>query len=130
MHSRECLSNLALHIDICALLLEGILAALPAHLGRSSSAVYPQQFVLLQGTEAGYMDDYVTRILPMIDSQLFGGVAEEKDAGAFAGTREAKKLRAYDSYQLLAQGITFEKQLANLLSMVGSTRPSFPMWHI
>lgn len=73
---------------------------------------------VLQDMEAGCMDDYVLRILPMIDSQLFGGVAEEKEAGAFAGTREAKKLRAYDTYQLLAKGITFDKQLATLLGLV------------
>ena len=54
----------------------------------------------------------------MVDSQLFGGVAEEKEAGAFAGTREAKKMRAYDTYQLLTQGITFKMQLATLLSLV------------
>ena len=73
---------------------------------------------VLQDMEAGCVDDYVLRILPMIDSQLFGGVAEEKEAGAFAGTREAKKLRAYDTYQLLAKGITFDKQLATLLGLV------------
>ena len=72
----------------------------------------------LQVMEAGCLDEYVLRLLPLIDSQLFGGVAEEKEAGAFAGTREAKKLRAYDTYQLLAQGITFDTQLANLLSLV------------
>ena len=68
--------------------------------------------------EAGCLDEYVLRLLPMIDAQLFGGVAEEKEAGAFAGTREAKKMRAYDTYQLLAQGITFDTQLANLLGLV------------
>lgn len=61
----------------------------------------------------------------MIDSQLFGGVSEEKEAGAFAGTREAKKIRAYDTFQLLAQGITFKLQLASLLSLVGGPASAF-----
>ena len=66
----------------------------------------------------GALDETLPRVLPMVDTQLFGMVAEEKEAGAFAGTREAKKLRAYDTYLLLAQGITFKANLATLLSLV------------
>lgn len=81
----------------------------------------------MQSMEAGCLDDYLPRVLPMIDGQLFGGVAEEKEAGAFAGTREAKKLRAYDTYQLLAQGITFRTQLANLLGLVSPKTLHLPL---
>lgn len=63
----------------------------------------------------------------MIDAQLFGIVAEEKEAGAFAGTREAKKLRAYDTYQLLAQGITFKANLATMLSLVSCNTPTLAL---
>lgn len=83
-----------------------------------SAVPSPNCGACLQDLVPGCLDDYIQRIMPMIDSQLFGGIAEEKEAGAFAGTREAKKMRAYDTYQLLAQGITFKTQLVNLLSLV------------
>ena len=73
----------------------------------------------VQDLQHGSLDEALPRILPMIEAQLFGGVAEEKEAGAFAGTREAKKLRAYDTYQMLAQGVTFRTQLATMLAPVG-----------
>ena len=78
----------------------------------------------VQDLQPGSLDEALPRILPMVEAQLFGGVAEEKEAGAFAGTREAKKLRAYDTFQMLAQGVTFRTQLATLLAPVGLLPPA------
>lgn len=58
------------------------------------------------------------RIIEAVEAQLFGIIAEEKEAGAFAGTREAKRLRAYDTFQILASNATFRDHLASLLEPV------------
>ena len=84
------------------------------------------RYSLPQDMEAGALDECLPRILPMVESQVFGGISEEKEAGAFAGTREGKRLRAYDNYQMLAQGMTFHTQLANLLSLVSCLSPHAP----
>ncbi len=58
-------------------------------------------------------------LLVLLEGDLFGAVAEAKEVAAVAGQfKEAKKQRAYDSYRLLAQGITFRTHAAYLLSLV------------
>lgn len=69
----------------------------------------------MQDMEAGRIDESLPRILSSVESQLFGAVGEEKDAGVLQNTREAKKMRAYDMYQLLARLICFRTSLAPLL---------------
>ena len=84
----------------------------------------------MQDAQPGALDESLPRVLPIMEAQLFGEVAEEKEAGVFAGTREAKKLRAYDTYQLLAQAITFRTQLATLLAPVSPCISSHDASHL
>lgn len=54
-----------------------------------------------------------------MQADLFGEVAEAKEAVEFAGAyKEAKKCRAYETYQLLAGLITFGERAAELLTTV------------
>lgn len=54
-----------------------------------------------------------------MEADLFGDVAEAKEATEFGvGMKEVKKCRAYDSYNLLAAGISFREQITTLLSTV------------
>ncbi len=63
----------------------------------------------------------IDAIIPIIETELFGQVSEEKEAHAFVGgCKEAKRLRAYATYQLLAQGITFRTHMSALLQPVRS----------
>jgi hypothetical protein len=54
-----------------------------------------------------------------LQADLFGDVAEAKEAAEFAGAyKEAKKCRAYETYQLLASIISFGDRIAELLTTV------------
>ena len=60
-----------------------------------------------------------TAILSSLQADLFGDVAEAKEAAEFAGAyKEAKKCRAYETYQLLASIISFGDRIAELLTTV------------
>lgn len=49
-------------------------------------------------------------------------MGEEKEAGAFAGgCKEAKHVRAFATYQLLAAGTTFRTHFGPLLRLVSAT---------
>ena len=77
-------------------------------------------FVLAsQDVEPGALDGVLPEVLPIIEGELWGDVADEKEAGAFSGTcREARKVRAYDAYALAAQGVTFRARISALLQPV------------
>ncbi|PRW58885.1 small subunit processome component 20-like protein [Chlorella sorokiniana] len=71
--------------------------------------------------QPGCLDDSLLMILPLMEADLFGEVAEAKEAVEFAGAyKEAKKCRAYETYQLLAGLITFGERAAELLTTVQS----------
>ena len=54
-----------------------------------------------------------------MEAELFGQVSEEKEANAFVGgCKEAKHLRAYATYQILARGVTFRDHMSTLLQPV------------
>jgi hypothetical protein len=54
-----------------------------------------------------------------VEAELFGQVSEEKEANAFVGgCKEAKHLRAYATYQILARGVTFRDHMSTLLQPV------------
>ena len=73
----------------------------------------------VQTAEPGALDDVLPEVLPILEAELWGDVADEKEAGAFSGScREAKKLRAADTFQLLAQGTTFRSHIGPLLRPV------------
>lgn len=72
-----------------------------------------------QDLEPGGFDEALGVLLVLLEGDLFGAVAEAKEVAAIAGSlKEAKKQRTYDSYRLLAQGITFRTHAAFLLSLV------------
>ena len=58
-------------------------------------------------------------VLPVVAAEVWGDVGEEKEAGAFAGgCKEAKHVRAFATYQLLAAGTTFRTHFGPLLGLV------------
>ena len=76
----------------------------------------------LQDAEPGALDGVLPEVLPIIEAELWGDVADEKEAGAFSGScREARKLRAYDTYALAARGVTFRTHVSALLQPVPAT---------
>ncbi|KAK9818396.1 hypothetical protein WJX72_012002 [[Myrmecia] bisecta] len=102
--------------------LQVLSAALPARgytahvLGYTVHAVLDS---LAKGAEAGALDDCLQQVLPLMEADLFGDVADAKEAAEFAGAyKEAKKCRAYDTYQLLARMVTFRTHIGLLLSSV------------
>ena len=74
----------------------------------------------LQDLPPGGFDEALGVLLVLLEGDVFGEVAEAKEAAGYgAGVKEAKKQRGYDAYRLLAQGITFRTHTALLLSLVG-----------
>ena len=72
-----------------------------------------------QDAEAGALDEVIDDIIPIVEAELFGQVSEEKEANAFVGgCKEAKHLRAYATYQILARGVTFRDHMSTLLQPV------------
>lgn len=58
-------------------------------------------------------------ILACVEEELFGKVAEEKEAKAFvAGCKEGKRSRALDTYELAAAHVTFAVHFADVLRPV------------
>ena len=81
----------------------------------------------MQGAEAGALDDVISDTIPVVEAELFGQVSEEKEANAFVGgCKEAKRLRAYATYQLLARGVTFRDHMSTLLQPVRGPFGSVP----
>lgn len=71
--------------------------------------------------EPGGFDEALAPLLPLVEADIFGAVAEAKEVAAFAGgLKEAKKQRGYEAYRLLAQGVTFRTHAAYLLSLVSA----------
>ncbi|PSC76593.1 small subunit processome component 20-like protein [Micractinium conductrix] len=71
--------------------------------------------------EPGCLDDSLLLILPLMEADLFGEVAEAKEASEFAAAyKEAKKCRGYETYLLLAKVITFGERIPELLTTVQS----------
>ena len=69
----------------------------------------------------GVLDECAQQVLQMLEGQLFGTVAEEKEVAAVTGgVREAKKARSFDTYALLAQTTTLSTHLTVLLGLVGA----------
>ena len=67
----------------------------------------------------GLLDECTERVLGILETQLFGHVAEEKEVAAVVGAlREGKRTRSYDCYQLLAQCTTTRTHLTLLLGLV------------
>lgn len=72
----------------------------------------------------GDLDASIEQVLPLMEAELFGDVAETKEEAAFANKyKEAKALKAYDTYLLLASQITFATHLDVLLIPVRDRLP-------
>lgn len=59
-------------------------------------------FLCLQGAAPGALDGYLDTILPVMDADLFGDIAEAKEADAFAA-----KYRCVTSALLMHWTVTF-----------------------
>ena len=70
-----------------------------------------------QGGQPGVLDETLLRVLTILDEQLFGLAAEDREAAPATG-REAKRNRGPETYALLAQGTTLADKLADVLSLV------------
>ena len=80
--------------------------------------------------EPGAFDEALAPLLPLVEADIFGAVAEAKEVAAFAGgLKEAKKQRGYEAYRLLAQGVTFRTHTAFLLSLVGARFSAHALSH-
>ena len=67
----------------------------------------------------GALDDCLDLILPLMEADLFGDIAEAKEVDAFAAHyKEAKRCKAYDTYQLLASSVNFGSKASELLEPV------------
>lgn len=67
----------------------------------------------------GALDESLELILPLLEADLFGEVAEAKEVSGFAAAyKEAKRCRANESYELLASCITFGTHINTLLLLV------------
>ena len=68
-------------------------------------------------------------VLPVVAAEVWGDVGEEKEAGAFAGgCKEAKHVRAFATYQLLAAGTTFRTHFGPLLGLVRARCCAWLAW--
>ncbi|KAL6760906.1 armadillo-type protein [Haematococcus lacustris] len=77
------------------------------------------------GEGEGTLDDALELCLPILENELFGEVAAAKEVAQFANNyKEAKKVRAYESYMLLAVSITFSTHMEPLLLLVRHHLPS------
>lgn len=104
--------------------LEVLRSALPdrgytAHiLGYTVHAVL-QAVASAAAQEPGSLDDCLPMILPVIEKDLFGHIADAKEVEAFAASyKEAKRCRANDTYQLMASLVTFSTHVPKLLAPV------------
>jgi len=67
----------------------------------------------------GALDDSLGLLLPLMEADVFGDVADAKEVSAFAANyKETKKCKAYETYELLASCINFEKSASMLLEPV------------
>jgi U3 small nucleolar RNA-associated protein 20 len=67
----------------------------------------------------GALDDSLGLLLPLMEADVFGDIADAKEVSAFAANyKETKKCKAYETYELLASCINFEKSASMLLEPV------------
>ena len=67
----------------------------------------------------GDLDDSLLQLLALMEADLFGDVADAKEAAEFASAyKEARKCRGYETYQLLAGVVAFGERVPQLLTTV------------
>lgn len=68
--------------------------------------------------KAVVLDDAVEEVLAVIEMDIFSDTADEKEVGAIRNaTKEAKRCRSFESYELLAKMVSFEIGLPMVLSL-------------
>lgn len=79
----------------------------------------------LKGAEGGFpgpsgcLDEAVEVLLPLIDAELFGDVADAKEVAKIkAQFREAKSSKGTEALYLLAAAVTFHEHIGSLLDLV------------
>ncbi|KAJ8444736.1 hypothetical protein Cgig2_030410 [Carnegiea gigantea] len=105
--------------------LPSIVGALKATLKRGfevHALGYTLHFILSKGlldSEGGKVDCCFNELLCVIDNDIFGEVAEQKDVQKIASKmKETKKQRCFDTLKLIAQNVTFRTHGLKLLSPV------------
>lgn len=105
--------------------LPSIVGALKATLKRGFEVHvlgYTLHFILSKGlpdSEGGKVDCCFNELLCVIDNDIFGEVAEQKDVEKIASKmKETKKQRSFDTLKLIAQNVTFRTHGLKLLSPV------------
>lgn len=72
-------------------------------------------------TMKGAFDESLSTLLPLLETDIFGQVSEERQVDKIAGSmKEARTCMSYSSFQILAQGINFRQQFWHLLQPVRS----------
>ena len=68
------------------------------------------------GAAPGSVDAALENLLPLMEADLFGNAAEAKENSTFAAKhKEAKAVKAYDTFELLATLTTFDTHIETLL---------------
>ncbi|CAM6096312.1 unnamed protein product [Calypogeia fissa] len=79
---------------------------------------------LVPKLKVGEIDYCLKQILEVLEKDIMGEVAEEKDVEAIAGKmKETKHMRSFESIKLLAQVVTFRTQIRALLGLVQRNLP-------
>lgn len=69
----------------------------------------------------GLLDESAEGVLAVLEGQVFGEVAEEKEVAAVTGgVREAKQARSYATFGLLVKCTTLSSHLSLILRLVNS----------
>lgn len=72
-------------------------------------------------TMRGAFDESLSILLPLLETDIFGQVSEEREVDKIAASmKEARTCMSYSSFQILAQGINFRQQFWHLLQPVRS----------
>eukprot|EP00963_Diacronema_lutheri_P004751 scaffold358_cov343-Pavlova_lutheri.AAC.37 len=69
----------------------------------------------------GPFDEILPTLLPLLEADIFGQVSEEREVDKIAASmKEAKTCMSYNTFLILAQGITFRQKFWHLLQPVRS----------
>ncbi|KAK9808411.1 hypothetical protein WJX73_001754 [Symbiochloris irregularis] len=124
--ARSVLLSMAAELgpDYLAYVLDVLQSALPSRGYTAHVLGFTAHSVLAAMAKAhsdreGLLDECTPRVLAILEEQVFGLVGEEKGVSAVVGAlREGKRVRSYDTFQLLAQHTTTRSELAPLLGLV------------
>ncbi|XP_010532760.1 PREDICTED: small subunit processome component 20 homolog isoform X2 [Tarenaya hassleriana] len=83
---------------------------------------YTVNFILskcLSNPLCGKLDDCLEDLLAVVETDIFGDVAEQKEVEKIASKmKETRKCKSYETLKLIAQNVTFKSHVRKLLSLV------------